>query len=47
MYTRSKALAVESISVMLVLVLFAFVTVMLINSGSSAYSHILGSKNAV
>ncbi len=47
MYLRSKVLAVESISVMLVLVLFAFVTVTLISSGSSAYSHILGSKKAV
>jgi hypothetical protein len=47
MYPRSKVLAVESISVMLVLVLFAFVTVTLISSGSSAYSHILGSKKAV
>ena len=47
MYPRSKVLAVESISVMLVLVLFAFVIVMLISSGSNAYSHILGSKNAV
>jgi len=47
MYPRSKVFAVESISVMLVLVLFAFVTVTLISSGSSAYSHILGSKNAV
>jgi len=47
MYPRSKVLAMESISVMLVLVLFAFVTVTLISSGSSAYSHILGSKKTV
>jgi hypothetical protein len=47
MYPRSKVFAVESISVMLVLILFAFVTVTLISSGSNAYSHILGSKNAV
>ena len=46
MHPRSKVFAVESISVMLVLILFAFVIVMLISSGSHAYDHILDDKKA-
>jgi hypothetical protein len=46
MQSRSKVFAIESISVMLVLILFAFVIVMLISSGSHAYNHILGDKKA-
>jgi hypothetical protein len=46
MHSRSRVFAVESISVMLVLILFAFVVVTLISSGSHAYEHILDSKKA-
>ena len=44
MHSRSKVFAIESISVMLVLILFAFVVFMLISSGSRAYGHILSDK---
>ncbi len=44
MHTRSKVLAIESIAVMLVLILFAFVVMMLISSGSRAYGSILSDK---
>ncbi len=44
MHSRSKVFAIESISVMLVLIMFAFVVFMLISSGSRAYSSILSGK---
>lgn len=44
MHSRSKVFAIESISVMLVLILFAFVVFMLISSGSRAYGNILSDK---
>ncbi len=44
MHSRSKVFAIESISVMLVLILFALVVFMLISSGSRAYGNILSDK---
>ena len=44
MYSRSKVLAIESIVVMLVLILFAFVVFLVINSGTNAYDNILKQK---
>ena len=46
MHSRSKVFAIESVSVMLVLILFAFVVFLLISSGSHAYDHILDQKKA-
>ncbi len=43
-HSRSKVFAIESISVMLVLILFAFVVFLLISSGSHAYDHIIDEK---
>jgi hypothetical protein len=46
MHSRSKVFAIESVSVMLVLILFAFVVFLLISSGSHAYDHIIDQKKA-
>ena len=45
MRSRGKALAIESIVVMLVLVVFAFVVFLIIDAGSGAYDKILGEKD--
>ncbi|MDD5017286.1 MAG: DUF4860 domain-containing protein [Eubacteriales bacterium] len=44
MYSRSKVLAIESIIVMLVLILFAFVVFVVIDAGTNAYDNILEEK---
>jgi hypothetical protein len=46
MHSRSKVFAIESISVMLVLILLAFVVVVLLSSGAHAYNRMLGDKKA-
>ena len=46
MHPRSKVFAIESISVMLVLIVFALVIFMLIGSGSRAYGNILSDKKS-
>lgn len=44
MHARSKVLAVESITVMLFMVLFALVTFLVITAGSNAYNTIIDDK---
>ncbi len=47
MHPRSKVFAIESISVLLVLIIFALVVFMLISSGSHAYDNILNDKKTI
>jgi len=44
MHPRSKVFAIESITVMLVMIIFALVTFLVINGGSSAYNTIIDDK---
>ncbi len=46
MHPRSKVFAIESITVMFVMIIFALVTFLVINAGSSAYNTILGDKQS-
>ena len=46
MLSRSKVLAIESVIVMLVLVLFAFVVFIVIDAGTGAYDKILDNKDS-
>jgi|AGTN01.1.fsa_nt_gi hypothetical protein len=47
MYSRSKALSVETVMVMLVLIIFALVVFALIGAGSSAYNGIVDDKESM
>ncbi len=44
MHPRSKVFAIESVTVMLVMIIFALVTFLVINAGSSAYNTIINDK---
>ncbi len=44
MYRRSKAIAIESVIVMVVLIMLAFVVFLVIRSGTGAYEEILDQK---
>jgi hypothetical protein len=44
MYHRNKSLTIESIAVMLVLMLLAFLVVVVVRSGSAAYNNIIKDK---
>ncbi len=46
MHPRSKVFAIESITVMLVMIIFALVTFIVINAGSSAYNTIIDDKQS-
>lgn len=47
MYSRSKALSVETIMVLLVLVIFALVVFQLIGAGTNAYTSIIDDKQSM
>jgi hypothetical protein len=46
MHPRSKVFAIESVTVMLVMIIFALVVFLVINAGSSAYNTIIDDKQS-